>query len=309
MAITLICPDKDPKPWIRALNTLDPELEIRVWPDDHPRIDIDLALTWAHPHGVLNEYPNLGCISSMGAGVDHMLSDPGLPCDVSIVRLVDDNLVRDMAEYLLLAVLCHFKQFDVYQVDQSKKDWHPLDPIAKQDCTVGIMGLGQLGRAAAQRLSNEGFPVLGWRNSPGDLPEIQTFHGEDQLSDFLAQVRILICLLPLTPSTRHILNIDTFSQLPRGAYLINVGRGGHLKEDDMMTALAQGLLSGACLDVFETEPLGDDHPFWAHPRIRITPHVSSQTNVISVAPQVLANIKRLRAGKSLLNPVNPVKGY
>ncbi len=309
MAITLICPNKDPKPWIRALNNLDPELEIRVWPDDHPRSDIDLALTWAHPSGVLNDYPNLGCISSMGAGVDHMFSDPGLPCDVPIIRLVDDNLVRNMAEYLLLAVLCHFRQFDIYQIDQSQKTWRPLDPMTKKDCPVGIMGLGQLGRAAAQRLSSAGFPVLGWKNSPGDLPEIEIFHGKNQLQYFLAQARILICLLPLTPSTRHILNIETFSKLPRGAYLINVGRGGHLKETDLMTALDREFLSGACLDVFKIEPLGADHPFWAHPRIRITPHVSSKTDVISVAPQVLANIKRLRAGKPLLNPVNQEKGY
>ena len=309
MAVTLICPDKDPNPWIRALNALDPALDIRVWPDDHPRDDIDLALTWAHPSGVLKEYPGLGCISSMGAGVDHLLSDPGLPEAVPVVRLVDDNLVRDMAEYLLLAVLCHFRQFDVYQADQSEKTWHPLDPINKQDCPVGIMGLGQLGRAAARRLSKEGFPVLGWKNSPGALPETETFHGDGQLADFLGRTRILICLLPLTPATRHILNLETFSKLHPGAYLINVGRGGHLREEDLMTALERGILSGACLDVFETEPLGTDHPFWTHPRIRITPHVSSQTDVFSVAPQVLENIRRLRSGTPLLNLVDPKKGY
>jgi glyoxylate/hydroxypyruvate reductase A len=309
MAISLICPNKDPKPWVYALKALDPELDIRVWPEDHPRSDIELALTWAHPTGALKEYPNIGCISSMGAGVDHMLSDPELPCDVPIVRLVDDNLIRDMTEYLLLAVLSHFRRFDVYQVNQSESTWHPMNPMAKQDCPVGIMGLGQLGKAAGRKLSEEGFPVLGWKSSPGDLPGIDTFHGKNQLSDFLGRTRILICLLPLTPSTRYILNLDTFSQLPREAYLINVGRGGHLKEDDLMTALDQGLLSGACLDVFETEPLGTDHPFWTHPKIRITPHVSSLTDTTSVAPQVLENIKRLRTGRPLLNPVNLKKGY
>jgi len=309
MAITLICPNTDTRPWIRALTAADPELKVRVWPRDHPRQDIELALTWAHSPGVLKAYPNLGCISSMGAGVDHLLSDPDLPRDVPIVRLVDDLLVRDMAEYLSLAVLSHFRQFDAYWSYQTKQNWQPLAPLDKKDFKVGIMGFGQLGKAAALRLKAEGFPVLGWKNSPDSHADIKIFHGKNQLPDFLSRTRVLICLLPLTPDTLHILNLETFSMLPRGAYLINVGRGGHLKEEDLITALERGLISGACLDVFETEPLPLGHPFWAHPGIRITPHVSSQTHPGSVAPQVLENLKRLMEGKPLLNPVNKAKGY
>ncbi|MEH0018742.1 MAG: glyoxylate/hydroxypyruvate reductase A [Desulfobacter sp.] len=309
MAITLVCPDRYHSRWIKALSANDPGLEIRVWPDDHPKTDIELALVWNHSHGVLKEYPELGCISSMGAGVDHLFSDPNLPRGVPVVRLKDDNLVRDMADYVLLAVLSHFRQFDLYRTYQSQKKWHPLTPYSKQDFPVGIMGLGQLGKAAALMLSDHGFPVLGWKNSPGDLPGIKTFYGQNQLPEFLGQTRVLVCLLPLTPATRHILNRDTFSRLPKGAYIINAGRGGHLMEDDLLAALDRGHLSGACLDVFDTEPLDPSHGFWSHPGIRVTPHVSSQTDPVSVAPQVLENINRLRAGQPLQNLVNLEKGY
>ncbi|MBU0971662.1 MAG: glyoxylate/hydroxypyruvate reductase A [Proteobacteria bacterium] len=314
MAITFICPQRDTIPWIKALNALDPQLDIRVWPHDHPKQAIELALTWAHPPGVFREYPNLSCICSMGAGIDHLLADPLLPDpDLSgspeIVRLVDRELIRSMSEYLLCAVLYHFRQLDVYQARKMLKEWHPLLPLEKKKCTIGIMGMGQLGAAAAKTLSASGFKVFGWRNSPEKIPGIPSFHGPDQLDNFLSCSRILICLLPLTRRTRHILNLDTFSKLPKNAYLINVGRGGHLEEADLLTALDTGQLSGACLDVFQTEPLPADHPFWLHPKIAVTPHISSQTDPVSVAPQILENLKRLRAGSPLLNRVDLKKEY
>ncbi len=314
MALTFICPDRDTGPWIKALNELDPALEIRVWPNDHPRSKIEMALTWAHPPGVLKEYPNLGCICSMGAGIDLLLTDPllpnpDLPGNPAIVRLIDQKLVRDMSEYLLLAVLHHFRQFDFYQARKEQKDWHPLGPLEKKENIIGIMGLGQLGKAAAKSLQAAGFTVCGWRNSQIKIDKIPSFHGRDQLEGFLSRTRILICLLPLTCQTRHILNRDTFSKLPQGAYLINVGRGDHLEETDLLAALDQGHLSGACLDVFQSEPLPKDHPIWQHPKILVTPHISSQTNPRSVAPQILSNLKRLRTGKALLNRVDIKKEY
>jgi glyoxylate/hydroxypyruvate reductase A len=314
MAITFICPEIDTKSWIKALENLDPNLEIRVWPDDHPKEEVELALTWSHPSGVLGQYPKLGCISSMGAGIDHLLGDPllpdpDLPGNPAIVRVVDRKLVEDMSEYILLAVLYHFRQFDFYQGRKREKDWQPLAPLEKKEFSIGIMGLGQLGEAAAKRLVAEGFTVAGWRSSGKKIDRIQTFHGEDELDPFLSQSRILICLLPLTQKTRHILNEQTFSKLPRGAYLINVGRGGHLKERDLLAALERGDLCGACLDVFQTEPLPEDNPLWRHPKIMITPHISSQTNPASVAPQILENLNRLRTGKTLLNQVDIKKQY
>jgi phosphoglycerate dehydrogenase-like enzyme len=314
MAITFICPDKDTTPWIQALNKLDPGLEIRVWPQDHPRQDVELALTWVHPAGTLQEYPNLKCIYSMGAGIDHLLNDPllpdpDLPGNPAIVRLVDRELVREMSEYLLLAVLYHFRQFDFYQAKKRASRWKPLLPLKKENMVIGIMGMGQLGKAAATRLQDAGFSVIGWRNSMKKIDTIPTFHGQNQLESFLSQAQILICLLPLTRKTRQILNQKTFSKLPRGAYLINVGRGGHLKEADLLEALDRGHLAGACLDVFQTEPLPVSHPFWQHPQILITPHISSQTNPQSTAPQILDNLNRLRNGKSLLNQVDLKKEY
>jgi glyoxylate/hydroxypyruvate reductase A len=222
---------------------------------------------------------------------------------------VDQKLVRDMSEYLLLAVLTHFRQFDFYQVKKQENDWQPLFPLGKKEMVIGIMGLGQLGEAAAKRLQEAGFSVCGWRNSSKKIDQIPSFHGKEQLDSFLSRAHILICLLPLTRQTRQILNQNTFSKLPQGAYLINVGRGDHLKEDDLLTALDQGHLAGACLDVFQTEPLPGDHPFWQHPQIMVTPHISSQTSPTSVAPQILDNLNRLRTGTPLLNQVNIKKEY
>lgn len=314
MAITFICPNRDTAPWIQALKELDSTLDIRVWPQDHPRTQIELALTWNHPKGVLQEYPNLGCICSMGAGIDHLLTDPSLPDpdlpgNPAIVRLVDQKLIWDMSEYLLLAVLHHFRQFDSYQAQQRENNWQPLLPLERKEMVIGIMGMGQLGKAAAKRLQEAGFHVCGWRNSPKKIDTIPSFHGRDQLDAFLSRAQILICLLPLTHQTRQILNQNTFSKLPHGAYLINVGRGNHLKEADLLSAVDQGKISGACLDVFQTEPLPEDHPFWRHPKIRITPHISSQTKPLSVAPQILSNLNRLRRGQSLLNQVDIKRGY
>ncbi len=314
MAITFICPENDTISWITALKTLDPTLDIRVWPGDEPKEEIEMALTWKHPPGTLTEYPNLGCICSMGAGIDHLLADPllpdpDLPGNPTIVRLVDQRLADNMSEYLLLAVLYHFRQFDFYQAKKEERLWEPILPLEKKEMVIGIMGLGQLGEAAAKRLGETGFPVCGWRNSHKKIDGIQSFHGKGELDNFLSRARILICLLPLTRKTRHILNLDTFSKLPGGAYLINVGRGGHLKEIDLLTALDQKVLSGACLDVFQSEPLPGDHPFWQHPKIMLTPHISSQTNPMSVAPQIVSNLNRLRAGESLLNRVDIKKEY
>lgn len=313
MALTLICPDKDPDPWIRALHALDPDLEIRVWPDDHPREDIEMALTWAHPRGALRAYPKIGCISSMGAGVDHLLSDPDLPEGIPLVRIVDKHLIRDMTEYLTLCVLLYFRQFDRYEGFQARKEWHPLGAGRKKEFPVGIMGMGELGRAAATALKALAFPVAGWKVQPASMEGIEIFSGQGGLSDFLNRTRVLICLLPLTPATREILDFSLFSQLyssgEGGGYLINAARGGHLNEADLIRALDKGILSGACLDVFQTEPLPGDHPFWEHPAIRITPHVSSLTRPESVAPQILENLRRLRAGRELLNPVSKLRGY
>jgi glyoxylate/hydroxypyruvate reductase A len=214
-----------------------------------------------------------------------------------------------MSEYAVLSVLNYSRQFDSYRNDQSQKKWQPRIPMLAADMRIGVMGLGQLGKDAAKKLSYLGFPVTGWSQTPKDIEGVKCLAGEDALDDFLSQTRILICMLPLTPKTKGILNRKTFDKLPAGAYVINVARGQHLAEKDLLTALDSGQLAGACLDVFEVEPLPEDHPFWSHPKIIVTPHISSITYPKAVAPQIIENYQRIKSGQPLRNVVDMKRGY
>ena len=217
-----------------------------------------------------------------------------------------------MTEYVLLAVLNHYRQFDKYRAYQEKREWirESIPPIPRRsEVRVGIMGLGQLGGDAAVKLRHLGFQVGGWSLTPKDIDGIRSFHGDQQFNEFLSKTNILVCLLPLTPKTRNILNRNSFDKLPRGAYLINVARGEHLVEEDLFEALDRKQLSGACLDVFRTEPLCKDHPFWTYPQIIVTPHISSWTDRESVAPQIIENYRRVKTGEKLLNEVDIERGY
>lgn len=293
--------------WIKALQQVDPQINVQVWPDVKDPASIDFAFVWNYPPGILAKFPNLKCISSMGAGVDHILDDPYWPRTVPLVRLVDQNLVRDMTQYVIWAVLNHSRQFDFYQQSQQRELW--IRRSYADLPGVGIMGLGQLGSDVAIKLRDLGFKVRGWADSSKVIPGIESFIGQEQFTDFLKQSGILICLLPLTPLTRGILNKKSFAHLPQGAYIINVARGAHLVEKDLLAAIDSDHLSGACLDVFANEPLPPKHPFWQHPKIRITPHISSMTDPFSAAQQVVENYHRLLANQPLLNQVNVEKGY
>lgn len=307
MAILFI-PGKFESPfWIKELKKIDPGLDIRTLPDVGNPADIDFALVWYYPKGELLKYPNLKCISSMGAGVDNILSDPQLPSGVHIVRVVDPLLVRDMSQYIIWAVLNFTRNIDKYRDQQIKKIWQPHQP--NNELSIGIMGLGQLGHDATHKLIQLGFHINGWSRHKKEITGAHCFCGESEFKQFLEQTHILVNLLPLTPSTRGILNQKTFFMLPKGAYIINVGRGGHLVDDDLISAITQGHIAGACLDVFHQEPLPSDHPFWTQPNIIVTPHVASVTNAKSVAAQVVENYHRLLAGKPLLNEVNLQQGY
>jgi glyoxylate/hydroxypyruvate reductase A len=307
MTILFIPGKFDSKHWVTALHQLDPDLSIDIWPDVKDHNAIQFAMVWTYPKGELLKYPNLKGISSLGAGVDHIFNDTERPADVPIVRIVDKNLVRDMSQYVIWAVLNHTRSLDEYRQSQARSLWTPraLKPLPH----IGIMGLGQLGSDAAVKLQSLGFSVSGWSNTLKDMPGITCFAGEKQRNAFLNETDILICLLPLTPETRHILNRKTFSQLKKGAYLINVARGGHLLEEDLVAALDNHVLSGACLDVFNTEPLPSTHPFWQHPAIKITPHISSVTDPTSAVNQIFENYRRVMAGEELLNRVDVVRGY
>jgi glyoxylate/hydroxypyruvate reductase A len=309
MALLIIAPDINVNAWVKHLGMLDPGIDIRIWPQVGVADDITFALCWYHPPGEFKKYKNLKCIASLGAGVDHILRDPDLPAGIPITRVVEHCMAQSMSEYVVLAVLNYCRQFDSFRADQFQKKWQPRIPLLAADMQIGIMGLGQLGKDAAKKLGYLGFPVSGWSQTPKDIEGVTCFAGDEALDDFLSQTRILICMLPLTPKTKGILNHKTFAKLPAGAYVINTARGQHLVEKDLLAALDSGQLDGACLDVFEVEPLPEDHPFWNHPKIIVTPHISSITYPRDVAPQIIENYQRTETGNPLLHVVDVDRGY
>ncbi len=309
MAISIICTNKDPQPWVAALHDVDASLDIQVWPNEKQKSEIEFALCWKHPEGILQNYPNLRCISSMGAGIDHFLNDSFFPEHLPVVRLVDPLLAQSMFEYICTAVMFYFREFDLYQAQQRQACWYQQPPQSMAETTIGMMGLGQLGGYAAEKFSLMGFDVVGWSRSRKSLNGIQTFAGPQEFETFLSKTKVLICLLPLTPQTQGILNRDLFYNLPKGASIVNVARGEHLVEEDLIEALDADHLRGACLDVFREEPLPRKHPFWTHKKIVVTPHCSSITNPKSVAPQIVQNYQLMQNGKPLLNRVDILRGY
>ncbi len=310
MALLFVTDFDDPRDWVPALKAEMPGLEVRVWPDLGDPGDIVYALAWNPKPGLLASLPNLKAIFSLGAGVDGILADTTLPADVPLLRMVDDSLTRGMVEYVVLQVLDWHRQGPSYRGQQRKALWRPRRQKLARECRVGVMGLGELGRATAQSLAALDFDVAGWSRSARTLDGVSCFHGSGQgFGQFLARSDILVCLLPLTADTAGILGGKTFSRLPEGAYLINAARGGHLNETDLLAALGSGQLAGAALDVFADEPLPRGHPFWRDPRITITPHVASVTHARTAAKSVAANIRRIEAGESLENLVDLKRGY
>jgi glyoxylate/hydroxypyruvate reductase A len=295
--------------WREELLALDPTLDIRLFPETGPVEDIAAAVTWNHPPEDLYRYPNLRLLISMGAGVDHLFRPPGPPPGVAVVRLVDRLLTTAMSEYVMLAVLRHHRQDAGYRALQAAGVWEELPAPDTEATRIGIMGLGNLGADAARKLAALDFRVAGWSRTARALPGIETFAGEKGLLPFLARTDILVCLLPLTPATEGIINARTLAALPRGAYVINAARGGHVVEDDLLAALESGHVAGATLDVFRTEPLPEGHRFWTHPKVILTPHAASITIPRSVAPQVVDNLARLREGRPLANVVDVTVGY
>jgi glyoxylate/hydroxypyruvate reductase A len=309
MALVLIAPDRDMSPWADALEAIDPNLDIDIWPniDDHQKVQF--AVCWNQPKHVLDQFPNLKAVSSLGAGVDHLINDEALPKSVAICRVVATSLVQQMKEYILGAVINSQRNFVKYLRQQDAGKWQPHNhPLAK-DLQIGVMGLGKLGRPVAHQLVQLGYNVSGWSRSPKELSDITTFAGKDQLSSFLNGIQILICLLPLTEETKDILDLNLFKQLDNNAWIINVARGAHLVEEDLIYALDTNILQGAWLDVFREEPLPDKHAFWNRENIIITPHVASITKPTEVADQIVDNYKRVLSGMAPNNLIDPQKGY
>ena len=308
MAMLFASSVDDPRAWGAALAAHAPELELRVWPDAGRADEIDSALVWRPEPGLLAALPALRVVFSLGAGVDHVFADDSLP-DVPVVRLVDPALTRQMVEYVVLAALHHHRRMDNYRAFQARAEWRQLAPNDAATRRVGVMGLGEIGRACAAALAGSGFAVAGWRRGAEAVPGIDCYHGVDGLGPFLARSDILVCLLPLTPETEGILGAETFARLPRGAYVVNAARGGHQDEAALLAALESGHLSGAWLDVGRTEPLPASSPLWRHPRVTLTPHIAGQVVPETAAAQVVENWRRVRAGQAPRHVVDPACGY
>ncbi|NGM21483.1 glyoxylate/hydroxypyruvate reductase A [Roseomonas stagni] len=296
--------------WRRALLAVDPTLDIRMFPDAGDPAAIEAAVVWtAHDMAELRRYPNLKLIVSMGAGVDHLLRPPGPPPGIPVARLVDRMLTTQMGEWVLLNVLRFHRQDLEYRALQAAKRWEELPAPVTAETRIGILGLGELGTHAAGLLTRLGFPVMGWTRRPKTVEGVQNFHGAEGLAAMAARSNILVCLLPLTPETRGIVDASLLSRLPKGAFLINGARGGHVVDADLLAALESGQVAAAALDVFQPEPLPAEHPYWSHPKVVMTPHAASITIPESAAPQVVENLRRARAGEPLMNLVDFNAGY
>ena len=309
MALLFQSKDDRAASWTAALERHGPELDLRVWPDAGDLDEIDYALVWKPPPGLFGPLRNLKVIFSIGAGIDHLANDPELPRHVPVVRMVEPGLTAGMTEYVLFNVLYHHRRMFDMQAQQRAQVWDMLAVPTADQRRVGIMGLGELGTAAARSLVALGFQVAGWSRRGKSLPGVTSYHGPEGLPPFLAHSDILVCLLPLTKETHGILNAETLARLPAGAAVINAARGEHLVEADLLAALDSGQVGGTSLDVFDTEPLPAEHPFWRHPRVLVTPHVASITVPDSAAKAVVDNIRRYEAGEGLENVVDLDQGY
>ncbi len=306
----LFCSTADaPEPWRLACVRAFPDMAFRIWPDTGPRDSIRYALVWRQPPGALAHLPNLKAILVLGAGVDSVLSDPGFPADVPVVRLVDAGLPGPMAEYALYAVLHFQRRMADYFGQQHATVWRRRDELLARQWPVGVMGLGAIGAFVAQRIAAQGYPVAGWSRSGKPVEDVEVFAAAAGFGPFLARTRVLVNVLPLTPQTRGILDSRAFASMPRGSYVVNIGRGGHVVDADLIAALDAGQLDGAMLDVFEQEPLPAAHPFWRHPKVIVTPHVAAPTLASESQAQVVENIRRLERGEPPLGLVDRAKGY
>lgn len=309
MSLLILSPTRETDSWVQAITAVDSRIDVLVYPESIDNKSVEFVLVWNHPYGSLRNYPNLKCISSMGAGVDYLLNDPELPKDVLLTRIVDPELSKTMFEFILAMVMNHLRGLTHFKQIQINEKWDPAPYKRIEDVRIGIMGLGEIGSYVAEHLMKMGFSVNGWAQSPKPNCKAKVYLGSEEFESFMASTDILVCLLPSTPKTKGLLNKETLHYLPKGASLINVARGDILVDEDLINILDSGRLKMASLDVFMQEPLASDHPFWKHKKIDITPHVASLTNPKTVAPQIVENYWRMKKGEQLLHKVSHEKGY
>ena len=290
---------------------LAPELDIHLHAAAGAPDHADIVLCWHPPAGLCGSLPRLRLVQSIAAGVDHITADPTVPAHVPICRIIDPNMASGMVAYVVWAVAHRHRNFDQYLARSAAGVWQESPIVPTRLHRIGIAGMGVLGLATAKALAMLGYDVAGWSRSPKQgLPDgVSAYHGTDQLGEFLARSDSLVCLLPLTAETEGFLSADLFARLPAGAHLINVGRGAHLVDQDLLAALDHGQLGAATLDAFTQEPLPVDHPFWRDPRIIVTPHIATRTGPTAVVTQLLENLARLDAGTPLVGAIDRQRGY
>jgi len=295
--------------WPAELQKAFPAFAVRTRPEDTDAEDVVAAIVWKYPPGMLRRFVNLRLIQVLGAGVDHLWSDPCLPTHVPIARLVDPGLTARMTEYVLLHSLALHRRLPDLRSAQSEHTWLYVAPKPPAETCVGIMGLGVLGRSCASALASIGFTAIGWSRSHKMDAGVPTYIGATDLEEFKRRADVIVLLLPLTLATENVIDAAFLAGIRDGTALINVGRGALIVDDDLIAALDAGRLRHAVLDVFRTEPLPADHVFWSHPKITVTPHNSSATNPATALGQIIENVHRAMAGEKLLNPVDRLLGY
>lgn len=298
---------KDLTPWVEAFQEALPAVDVVTWGQVTDPDEVEVAILWNHRNDLFDHLKNVKLICSLGAGVDHILSDAKLPKTIPIARIISEELSGPMSVYCIGAITYFERKFDTYKIDQQNKVWNQeFDP--ERHLHVGIMGLGALGQDLAKKLVMLGYSVSGWSSSRKHLEGV-TSYTSAELDDFLQVTDLLICMLPATHETKGILNEELFSRMKKGSYLINVARGHHQVNEDILAALDKGQLGGAFLDVFPVEPIPKNDPIWNHPKVVITPHIAVVTKLEAAVPQIVENIRRLQADEELINTVDVSKGY
>ena len=300
------CAQTDPAPWLAALQQHLPQAQVDVWHSGAARADF--AIVWAAPQQFFDEQTALQAVFNMGAGVDALLQRQ-MRADLPIVRLNDAGMGVQMAEYVCHALIRHTRDFALFEAQAQQALWKEPAVLERADFPVGILGLGVLGEQVARAVQHFGFPVLSWSRTARQMDGMRCLYGQAQFAEFLAGTRVLVNLLPLTPQTENLLNRTALSQLQPGAYLINIARGRHVVDEDLLSLLDSGQMAGATLDVFRTEPLPAEHPFWHHPRVKVTPHIAGRTVLQDTVQQIVAKIQALQKGEPIEGVVDRARGY
>jgi glyoxylate/hydroxypyruvate reductase A len=309
MRILLYRADGQTDPWVRDFAEALPRAEVVVWQDGSQDAPCDYAVVWGPPPALLGQLAQVKAIFLAGAGVDALLKFGDVLPNVPIVRLGDAGMGVQMAEFVAHAVLRYFRRFDEYEKQARRGIWTPLPLPDKREFTIGVLGMGMLGSRVLETMGHFGFPLRGWSRTQKQLAGVSCFAGLESLGEFLAGTRVLVCMLPLTPETTTLLDRARLSQLPKGAYLINVARGAHVAEPDLLTLIRSGHLAGATLDVFRNEPLPAPHPFWEEPRITMTPHISALTVRHDSVRQIAGKINAFEHGEPVADVVDRTLGY